>query len=55
MNSGIRQFSAGIQLAIRNVSIHGRAELTAPEGSERLAALRLLATWIENCEPVVPP
>jgi hypothetical protein len=55
MNSGIRQFSSGIQLAIRNVSIHGRAELTAREGGERLAALSLLATWIENCEPVVAP
>lgn len=53
MNNGIRQFSSGIQLAIRNVSIHGRAELTAREGSERLAALSLLATWIENCEQVV--
>ena len=55
MNSGIRQFSSGIQLAIRNASIHGRAELTAREGGERLAALSLLATWIENCELVVAP
>jgi hypothetical protein len=55
MNSGIRHFSSGVQLAIRNALVHGRADLTAREGGERLAALSLLATWIENCESVIAP
>ena len=55
MNSGIRHFSSGVQLAIRNPSVHGRPDLTAQEGGERLSALSLLATWIENCEPVAAP
>lgn len=55
MNTGIRQFSTGVQLAIRNALVHGRTDLTALEAGERLATLSLLATWIENCEPIMAP
>ncbi|MDC8974667.1 TIGR02391 family protein [Mycobacterium marinum] len=53
MNSGIRQFSAGVQLAIRNPLVHGRPDISVGEAGERLAALSLLATWIDDCEPVI--
>lgn len=50
MNKGLQHFSAGVRLAIRNVSVHERADLTAQEGAERIAALSLLAGWIDGCE-----
>lgn len=53
MNGGIRQFSTGVQLAVRNPLVHGRADLSEVEAGERLAALSLLATWIEDCVPVI--
>ena len=52
MNAGIRSFSAGVQLAIRNPAIHDPTELTAQQAAERLASISLLAQWIEQCERV---
>lgn len=49
MNRGLLGFSTGIQAAIRNPVIHDRTQLPAQEAAERLAALSLLATWVENC------
>jgi len=52
MNEGLRSFSAGVQLAIRNPTAHDLTELTAQQAAERLAAISLLAQWIEQCELV---
>jgi hypothetical protein len=52
MNRGLLHFSLGVQSAIRNPSVHDRSELTPQEGTERLAAISLLAGWIERCERV---
>ncbi|OBI43921.1 hypothetical protein A5707_03895 [Mycobacterium kyorinense] len=49
MNRGLLGFSTGIQAAIRNPTIHDRTPLRAQEAAERLAALSLLTTWIEQC------
>ena len=50
MNRGLLGFSTGIQAAIRNPTIHDRTQLGAQEAAERLAALSLLTTWIEQCK-----
>jgi len=55
MNRGLLGYSAGIQAAIRNPSIHDRVELTPQEGAERLAAISLLAQWVEQCALVDAP
>jgi hypothetical protein len=47
--SGLLGFSTGIQAAIRNPTTHDRAQLPAQEAAERLAALSLLTTWVEQC------
>jgi uncharacterized protein (TIGR02391 family) len=49
MNRGLLAFSTGIQAAIRNPTIHDRTQLLAQEAAERLAALSLLTTWVEQC------
>ena len=50
MNSGLRQFAPGVQMTIRNAATHGADEMGAQEALERLAALSLLARWVEECE-----
>lgn len=55
MNRGLLAFSTGVQAAIRNPSVHDRSEMTAPEGTERLAAVSLLMRWIERCDKVKTP
>jgi Protein of unknown function (Hypoth_ymh) len=50
MNRGLRQFSTGVQAAIRNPAVHDRTELAPQEASERLAAVSLLAGWIDRCD-----
>jgi uncharacterized protein (TIGR02391 family) len=52
MNEGLRHYSSGVQLTIRNPAVHEQTELTAEEATERLAALSLLARWIERCTRV---
>jgi uncharacterized protein (TIGR02391 family) len=52
MNEGLRNFSAGVQLAIRNPLVHDPTELTAQQAAERLASISLLAGWIEQCERI---
>lgn len=49
MNRGLLAFATGIQAAIRNPVTHDRRQLRAQEAAERLAALSLLATWVETC------
>jgi hypothetical protein len=55
MNAGLRSFSPGIQLTIRNPAVHRQVELTAQEATERLAAISLLARWLEACERIEAP
>lgn len=50
MNDGLRQFAPGVQMTIRNSAAHGSVEMSEQEALERLAALSLLAGWVENCE-----
>lgn len=50
MNNGLRSFGTGLQGAVRNVAAHRLAELTEQEGLERLAAISLLARWVDECE-----
>jgi Protein of unknown function (Hypoth_ymh) len=52
MNEGLRHYGPGVQLTIRNPAVHQQVELTAQEATERLAAISLLARWIEECERV---
>ncbi|MGY1618868.1 TIGR02391 family protein [Geodermatophilus sp. SYSU D00691] len=49
MNDGLRQYAPGVQLLIRNPAVHTTVEMTEQEGLEQLAALSLLARWMENC------
>lgn len=50
MNDGLRQFSPGVQMTIRNPAAHGTVEMSEQEALERLATLSLLAGWVEQCE-----
>ncbi|MEU8126022.1 TIGR02391 family protein [Micromonospora sp. NPDC049049] len=56
MNDGLRQFAPGVQMTIRNSAAHGTTELEEQAALERLAALSLLARWVDDCEVAsVPP
>lgn len=50
MNDGLRRFAPGVQMTIRNGAVHGSEEMSQQDGLERLAALSLLARWVEQCE-----
>jgi Protein of unknown function (Hypoth_ymh) len=52
MSDGLRQYAPGVQMTIRNMMIHVHEELSEQPALERLAALSLLATWIDNCDLV---
>lgn len=52
MNRGLLQFGMGLQAAIRNPAIHDRTEMAPQAAAERLAAISLLAGWIEQCERI---
>jgi hypothetical protein len=52
MNEGLRAYAPGVQLLIRNPSAHGIDEMPQQEALERLAALSLLARWLDHCELV---
>ena len=53
MNSGLRNLSLGLQMTVRNPSAHHPDEPESRQGAlERLAALSLLATLIEQCDLV---
>ncbi|MER6753275.1 TIGR02391 family protein [Micromonospora echinofusca] len=55
MNDGLRQFAPGVQMTIRNSAAHGTAELEEQAALERLAALSLLASWVDDCELAMAP
>ncbi|ANQ74431.1 TIGR02391 family protein [Rhodococcus sp. 008] len=50
MNVGMRFFSSGAQMTIRNSAAHGVDEMSEQEAIERLATLSLLARWVDQCE-----
>lgn len=52
MNDGLRQFSPGVQMTIRNPTTHGHEELGEQDALERLAVLSLLARWLDICKLV---
>jgi hypothetical protein len=47
---GAMEYGAGCFLAIRNVAAHEDEELSEHQALEQLAALSLLARWIDECE-----
>ncbi|GAA3810788.1 TIGR02391 family protein [Cellulomonas soli] len=53
MTDGLRQFAPGAQMVIRNPAAHSTSPISAQEGLERLAALSLLARWVDDCDLVV--
>lgn len=55
MKEGLRQYAPGVQQLIRNTAVHTTAEMSEQEGLERLAALSLLARWMEECTLDVAP
>lgn len=50
MNDGLRQFAPGAQMTIRNAATHTTGGMSEQDGLERLAALSLLARWVDACE-----
>lgn len=49
MNNGIRGFAVGLFSAVRNPATHSTGDTSRQEALEQLAALSLLARWIEQC------
>jgi hypothetical protein len=49
MNDGLRMFAPGVQMTIRNGATHGLSEMSEQDAIERLAALSLLARWVDEC------
>lgn len=52
---GARDFGTGCFLALRNPATHGLDELPEQEALEQLAALSLLARWIDECSVATAP
>jgi uncharacterized protein (TIGR02391 family) len=49
MNDGLRQFSAGANMVIRNPATHDQKDLTEQEALERLATMSVLAHLVDKC------
>lgn len=49
MNEGLRQFAPGANMIIRNPATHKAEDLSLQQGLERLAALSLLAHFVDDC------
>ena len=45
-------FGQGCALSIRNLNAHGTRELPEQEALEYLAALSVLARWVDECDVV---
>jgi hypothetical protein len=52
MNDGLRSYAPGVQMLIRNPTTHTAENISEQEALERLAALSLLARWLDECELV---
>jgi uncharacterized protein (TIGR02391 family) len=51
MQNGLSKYAPGLNMAVRNTATHAASdEMTAQQALERLAALSLLAHWIDECE-----
>lgn len=50
MRDGLRMYAPGLQMTVRNMAIHTSGDMSQQEGLERLAALSLLARWLDDCE-----
>lgn len=55
MREGLRQFSTGVQMTVRNAATHGNDDLSPQDGLERLAALSLLARFVDQCDVLPEP
>jgi uncharacterized protein (TIGR02391 family) len=49
MNDGLRQFSAGANMVIRNPATHVQRDPTEQEALERLATLSVMAHFVDRC------
>ncbi|MGX6739031.1 TIGR02391 family protein [Streptomyces xantholiticus] len=55
MQNGLAKYAPGLNMTVRNTATHEAAdEMTAQQALERLAALSLLAHWIDECEGPIP-
>lgn len=52
MNDGLRQFAPGVNMVIRNPATHGNGDLSRQDALERLAALSVLAKFVDKCTVV---
>lgn len=51
MQNGLAKYAPGLNMTVRNTATHDAAdEMTAQQALERLAAMSLLAHWIDECE-----
>jgi hypothetical protein len=51
MQNGLAKYAPGLNMTVRNTATHDAAdEMTAQQALERLAALSLLAYWVDECE-----
>ncbi len=55
MRAGLRQFAPGVQMTVRNSATHAADDLDPQAALERLAALSLLARWVDDCGVVQHP
>jgi uncharacterized protein (TIGR02391 family) len=55
MRAGLGKYATGVNMTVRNTAAHGTAEMSAQDAMERLAALSLLARWIDECEDISSP
>jgi hypothetical protein len=53
MNEGLRLFSAGANMVIRNPATHVHSEPTEQDALERLATMSVLAHLVDRCELVI--
>jgi uncharacterized protein (TIGR02391 family) len=54
MQSGLSKYAPGVNMTVRNTATHSTGdEMTAQDALERLAALSLLARWVDECEDAV--
>lgn len=53
MQNGLSKYAPGVNMTIRNTATHDTGTaMTAQDALERLAALSLLARWVDECEDV---
>lgn len=56
MQNGLSKYAPGLNMTVRNTATHVASdEMTAQQALERLAALSLLAHWIDECEGPIRP